>query len=67
MVINRYMFDKHLNHASYHLTQAEMWLGRGDRVGYMLVQHHIKLAKAQIVMAKLYVGWHPKLAENYDA
>ena len=66
MVINRDMFKRHLWHALYHVERAEMWLDRGGRFRNEFTKHHIKLAKGQITMAKLYVGWHPKLAEKQN-
>jgi len=60
MIIDRDMFENHLNHAANHVKQAEFWLGRMRNI---FTEHHINLAKNQISMAKLYMGWHPKLAE----
>ncbi|MHA1800561.1 MAG: hypothetical protein ACTSWJ_02345 [Candidatus Heimdallarchaeaceae archaeon] len=66
MIINRDMFERHLDHATYHVRRAEMWLDRDGSMRNQFTEHNIELAKSQIIMAKLYVGWHPKLAENYD-
>jgi len=58
LIIDQDMFDLHIHEALHHIAQAELWLEKGC---VNFVEHHIKLAKTQIVMAEIYTGWHPKL------
>ena len=56
MIIDQQLYNKHLDQASHHLEQAELWLDVFEKEAYLFVDYHIKMSRQQIIMAKVYIG-----------